>query len=312
VKELVPILEAEGDERGAVQAIDLLVEVDWMACRYAAVEEALERVAARARQIDDRRLEMGALHRLAMAVCYGPTPVEEAIRRCRHIEARASGDRRVEASVLIAQAELQAMLGRFDGTREQIVEAREILQDLGLRILSLAPLMSLGNLELLAGDPDAAERNLLQAYEGLQRLGERGFLSTIAALLANAIYEQGRYDEAERYARISEEAGGSDDVASVVISRSILGKVLARQDRLSEGEALIRGAVKLAESTDDLVMRGDTHVDLAESLSLSGSAEEAAAALERATTLFERKGNVVSAGRARERLAALATTSGPA
>lgn len=311
VEELVPILETEGDERGAVQAIDLLVEVDWMACRYAAVEEALERVAARARRIGDRRLEMGALHRLAMAVWFGPTPVEAAIRRCRDISVRASGDRRVEASVLIADAGLRAMLGRFDGTREQIVEAREMLQDLGLRILSLAPLMSLGQLELLAGDPDAAERNFRQAYEGLERLGERGFLSTIAALLANAIYEQGRYEEAERYARISEEAGGSDDVASVVISRSILGRVLARRDRVEEGEALTRGAVELAEGTDDLVMCGDTYVDLAEILSLSNRAAEAAVALEQAVTLYERKGNVVSAERARERLAALAAAAGP-
>jgi tetratricopeptide (TPR) repeat protein len=255
---------------------------------------------------------MGALHRLAVAIAYGPTPVQEAIRRCHDIVARASGDRRVEASVLIAVAELRAMLGRFEGTREEIARAREILQDLGLRILSLAPLMSLGQLEMLAGDPEAAERNFQQVYDGLERLGERGFLSTIAALLANATYERGRYEEAERYARISEEAGGSDDVASVVISRSILGKVLVRRDHLEEGEGLLRRAVGLAETTDDLGMRGDTYVDLAEVLSLSGRAAEAADALERAVTLYERKGNVVSAGRARERLAALVAASGPA
>jgi class 3 adenylate cyclase/tetratricopeptide (TPR) repeat protein len=310
VEELVPILEDEGDERGVVQAIDLLVEVDWMACRYGAVEAALEQVAERARRIGDRRLEMGALHRLAMAIWFGPTPVVEAIRRCRDIATQASGDRRVEASVLIADAELRAMLGRFDGTREQIGRAREMLQDLGLRILSLSPLQSLGQLELLAGDPEAAEGSFRQAYDGLERLGERGFLSTVAALLANAIYEQGRYEEAERYARISQEAGGSDDVASVVISRSILGKVLARQDRADEGETLTRDAVELAETTDDLDMRGDAYMDLAEVLGLSGRSAEAAAALEEAITLHERKGNVVSAERARERLAALAATPG--
>jgi tetratricopeptide (TPR) repeat protein len=312
VERIIPVLEETGDEHGVARATYLLVEVDWMACRYAAIDATLEQMADRARRIGDRRLEMAALHRLAFAICYGPTPVEEAIRRCRDIAARASGDRRVEASVLVAEAELRAMLGHFDGTREQIEVARETLLDLGLRFLSLAPLQSLGQLELLAGNPMAAERNFRQAYEGLERLGERGFRSTLAALLARAIYEQGRYEEAERFIQISEEAGGSDDVATVVISRSILGKVLARQDRIDQGEAVARGALELAETTDDLVMRGDTYVDLAEILSLSGRAAEAAAALERAVTLYERKGNVVSAGRARERLAALAATSGPA
>jgi hypothetical protein len=40
-------------------------------------------------------------------------------------------------------------------------------------------------------------------------------------------------------------------------------------------------------------------VDLAEVLRLAGRAEEASAALERAVELYERKGNSVSAGKAR-------------
>ena len=129
--------------------------------------------------------------------------------------------------------------------------------------------------------------------------------------MANAIYEQGRYEEAERYARISQETGGSDDVASVVISKSILGKILAQQDRADEGEALTRGAVELADTTDALNMHGDAHMDLAEVLVLSGRSAEAAAALEEAARLFERKGDVVSAGRARMKLESLSASSGP-
>jgi len=55
--------------------------------------------------------------RLAAALLYGPVPVEDALQRCDELRERGRGDRRVEAGVLAAEAELEAMLGSFDGTR---------------------------------------------------------------------------------------------------------------------------------------------------------------------------------------------------
>jgi alkanesulfonate monooxygenase SsuD/methylene tetrahydromethanopterin reductase-like flavin-dependent oxidoreductase (luciferase family) len=74
---------------------------------------------------------------------------------------------------------------------------------------------------------------------------------------------------------------------------------------VDEAEALAREAVELARSTDFLNAQGDTLVDLAEILSLAGRPAEAAAALDEAVALYERKGNVVSASRARSALAAV-------
>jgi hypothetical protein len=51
--------------------------------------------------------------------------------------------------------------------------------------------------------------------------------------------------------------------------------------------------------------QGSAHGDLAEVLLLGGQRDEAVAALETAVERYERKGNLVSAGRARTRLAAL-------
>jgi hypothetical protein len=61
--------------------------------------------------------------------------------------------------------------------------------------------------------------------------------------------------------------------------------------------------VEVCERTDMLDAQGDVYADLAEVLSLDGRASEAAAALKQALDCYERKGNRVSAERARARMA---------
>jgi hypothetical protein len=61
----------------------------------------------------------------------------------------------------------------------------------------------------------------------------------------------------------------------------------------------------VAEATDMLNDRAGSLLDLAEVLSLGGRQREAGHAIEAAVDLFERKGNVVSAERARASLTLL-------
>jgi hypothetical protein len=60
-------------------------------------------------------------------------------------------------------------------------------------------------------------------------MGERGFLSTIAGFLAQALYAQGEYDEAERFSRASETAASSHDVPSQVSGGARGAKIRARR-----------------------------------------------------------------------------------
>ena len=89
------------------------------------------------------------------------------------------------------------MAGRFADARELSSHSRAILEDLGLTLMLPTLDGWTGQAELLAGDPAAAERLWRRAYQALEGLGEKGNLSTIAAYLAEALYSQGRYDEAE-------------------------------------------------------------------------------------------------------------------
>jgi len=63
--------------------------------------------------------------------------------------------------------------------------------------------------------------------------------------------------------------------------------------------------VAIIEGTDNLSGSGDMRADLAEVLRLAGKPEEAAAELAIAIERFDRKGNLVLAERARDRLSAL-------
>jgi hypothetical protein len=67
--------------------------------------------------------------------------------------------------------------------------------------------------------------------------------------------------------------------------------------------------VAVCEETDLLKAQGDAYADLAEVLSLANRSQEAAEALEQACARYERKGNRVSAQRARSRLAELQDAS---
>jgi ATP/maltotriose-dependent transcriptional regulator MalT len=139
-------------------------------------------------------------------------------------------------------------------------------------------------------------------------MGERGYLSTSAALLAHALYAQNELDEAERFTRLSEDAAASEDVFSQVLWRAVRAKIRARRGELAEAEAMGREAVALVEKTDMLNTQGDTLADLAEVLSLAGRPAEAISVLEQAAEIFERKGNRISL----ERVRALARELAPA
>lgn len=124
--------------------------------------------------------------------------------------------------------------------------------------------------EMLAGDPSAAERELRADYEALEAMGDKNYLSTTAALLAQALHELGRDDEAERFTRISEQTSAPDDVNSEVEWRCARAKILASRGEHAEAESLGRDAVRLSLGTDFLEVQGNACLDLAFVLAQAG------------------------------------------
>jgi ATP/maltotriose-dependent transcriptional regulator MalT len=151
-----------------------------------------------------------------------------------------------------------------------------------------------GFVELLAGQPDAAERELSEGYAVLEQLGERQRLSTTAAFLARACFAQDRWDEAERFTRISEESASKDDVVSQVMWRGTRSKILAGKGEAQHAEELAHSAVTMARDTDFVILHADALSDLACVEAMLRRPRRALRTLDEAVALYAHKGSVVS------------------
>ncbi|HYN19013.1 MAG TPA: AAA family ATPase, partial [Actinomycetes bacterium] len=196
VQQVLSLLEGLGDEPGQSRAWRLLGLDSYLRCRIGRAEDEFQRAVDHARVAGDERVEAGNLYALVQAAFWGPTPVAEGIRRCQEIRGRAEGSYRVEMSALHTLAGLHAMQGRFELARELGEAAAAIAGKLGPSRFAALCSQFLGQVELLAGDPAAAERWLRWGSGILERMGERGLRSELTANLARALAAQGRDDEA--------------------------------------------------------------------------------------------------------------------
>ncbi|MDX6473737.1 MAG: hypothetical protein QOK22_2553 [Gaiellaceae bacterium] len=295
----IAVFEQFGDARGLAKAWELLAWAPWFRCRAAATEEALAHALVHARHAGDMRLEAQILNLAVGAAFFGPTPVPEAIGRAAEILEQRGAERRIAASALRSLAGLHAMQGHFDEARALLARYRGILGELGLRVTAASAAETSGIVELLAGDPVAAERELRWGYAELERMGVKTTRANLVAVLAEAVHAQGRDDEALAWSEVSERGTAPGDLYPQVRWRSARAKALARLDRLGEAEQLAREAVALAEQTDFLDLHGDAQMALAEVLQATGRLSEAADAIGSALELYERKQNLVSATIAR-------------
>lgn len=299
------VFEEVGDQLGLANTWELVGVVHGTACQYGKAEEAARNSLKHAKLAGDRRHEVRNLSHLAQAATFGPLSAEEAISRCEEALAEAAGHRKQEAVVLGALSQLEGMRGNFDRARELYRSERAAFEELGERIDAASASLDSGHVEMLAEDFVTAERELRRDYEQLTEIGEKYFLSTVAGLLAHALYLQGRYEEADEFTRHAEEASAEEDVESQAIWRRARAKIFARWGRFEEAETLAREAHQLMHPTDAPIWKGNTLLDLAEVLELAGKQDEALPLIDEALLLYEGKGDVVSAARAKNRKSAL-------
>ncbi len=297
----IPVFERYGDDLGLLSALSAISFVGLFDGGFESMASVAEQALECARRLHDRRREMQALGMLAAAWTLGPIRVEEVLRR--FAESPDLDD------VVLARkgyrGELLAMLGRFDEARSEVLGARQLAVERGATIAAAISKWGIGIVETLAGDHDAAAVAIRAACEELDAIGERGWLSTAAGDLACSLVSLERYEEAQHWADVSAEAGGSDDIITQILWRRVRARVRARDGAWAEAEQLAREAVAMAEQTDMVNDFGHALLDLAEVLELGGKRVEAAERVAEAIELYQHKGNLVMAGRARERLAAL-------
>jgi class 3 adenylate cyclase/tetratricopeptide (TPR) repeat protein len=293
------IFEELGDERGIARALWLLGEVHNMWLEYSELERVAERLIGHARQAGDAESETRGIAWLMLACEFGSIPVADATQRVQNLLPGARElSRRAEAIAQSTLGGLYAKAGRFAEARAEAELADDIWRELAVRIQ--APRSTF--VEWLAGNAVGAEQSLREFCDQLREQGDKGHLSTFAAELARLECDLGRYDEAEVLAEEGAELGGADDIATQVSWRCAKALVLAHRGDVVGGAKLAREAVDLASKTDAIEQQAGALMDLGEVLRVAKNASQANEAVAKALELYEQKGNVVMASKARTRL----------
>jgi class 3 adenylate cyclase/tetratricopeptide (TPR) repeat protein len=292
----VEVLQRHGDHAGLAKTWRLLGSVHGLACQYGLAEEAVRQAIEEARAAGDRGEEFRNLPSYALTAAYGPTPVPEAVARCEEILVECEGHKSSEALVHCALGHLRGLAGHFEEARAHFAISRATYDELGLAVHRAVVSLDSAPVEMLAGDHAAAARELEADLAVLQSLGDRNYVATTSALLAQCLGTLGRLDEAMSLTTLSESMSASDDVNSEVEWRSARAKVLARRGDQGTARELAEHAVERALETDFLEVQGNAYLDLAEVLDLSGDPDGRDRARAAGLAALERKGVVVRDG----------------
>ena len=309
-EEATAVFENDRDELGLARAWRLVAQAHYLARKGRLSAEAAETALEFAGRTGDRFEQLEILEWLGIALLLGPTTGVEGEAICRRLLDRAADDPRLRLTLLGTLAYMLGIQGRSAEADEAVAEGHRTRDELE-ETTWLFPVL-LAFYEAWLRDPVTAEGYLRPVYEGLKAIGEQSHFCSISTMLAQAVYAQRRYDEAEELSREAERSTRPNDVHSHIIWRGTRAKVLARRGELEAAERMAREAVGYAETSDFLHSHAEALTDLAEVLALAGRREEAAAAIETAIHLHEQKGNVLAVAQTRTLLENVRQTDGQA
>ena len=306
VDETIKVFTEVGDEAGLARALNLRGKLRFWGGEAATAVRELDRAAQHAHHAGARAEEADSLHYICAALRRGPTPADEALEWLEEIGSRSEQSRALETTCLESRANLEAMLGRFDVARVLLEKATASAQELGREVLIDTHLrVTGGDVELLAGEPRAAENLLRLSCERLEQIGELGFLASASSSLVEAVLAQDRTEEALQLSNRwrPEDLTVPEDVDAQVAWRRVRAIALARLGQLDDAERLVREAIDTAAATDFTDLHASALACLGDVLRRAGRIQESTAALEQAATLYQAKQNLAAAKQVRALLA---------
>ena len=265
---------------------------------------AHKRAVEYAQRAGKQRIALGSVAFRMMLQAWGCTPAREGLAEVDAL-LREYERTSIEPHLRYARALHLSYLGEDEAARREQALSQDLFRQFGNELHLSSARMSSANTEIRAGNFEVAEAEARRGVEGLERLGETGFLSSTLGQLADALYGQGRWDEAEAVAQRTLELATAEDFDPHYHARAVLAKVRARRGEFAEAERLAREAVAIVEPTDWHHQRGDAFASLGEVLELAGRQADARTAYEQALTCFERKQALPEAQAMRARLALL-------
>jgi class 3 adenylate cyclase/tetratricopeptide (TPR) repeat protein len=303
-QDAVARLEPLGDDAALAAAWHLIAMGYNLHGLWNGVSSALEPALEHARRAGDLARERDAIVFLAVSMFWGPTPVSTALPRVQHLVESTETKTWMQGWLTRVLGGFYGLQGRFDEARRLLAEAHTALANLARPLDVSTMAFWTGPLEMLAGNPAAAEHELREACEALDAAGERGWLSTMSGLHAQALYALDRLDDAEAATQRSRETATSDDFNAQAFWRGTQAQVLARRGDFAAAEELAREAVEIIDRSDELNHQALVRGSLAEVLQLAGRDDEARSQLQQALELYQQKENAVMTERTRALLGA--------
>jgi predicted ATPase len=304
LREAQAALEARpGDDEVAARAWWLISNAHQWKGHLAEGHRAAQVGWEHARRTGDAELEIDLIFPSGPAIAFGPIPVDEGFGWVSRVADKAQNRQAAENWSWHMLAHLNARLGDFDAARTAMDSWRSQMRELGQMMRYYGTADCAWDVCWLAEDWASGERALREAYEELERTGERAARPVIAAYLAEALFRQGKIEEADSFSRVAEELAARDDVQSEAAWRRIRAQILAERGEVDEAVALAGRSVELLAETDLLDEHAAACLGLASVLIAAGRNSEAHEAAGQAIRLYERKGNLVGRARAEALLA---------
>ncbi len=295
----ISVFEDLGADRALARAWLLMSTVHLWACHGQEMEAALRQALAAAERAGDRRQRAEILSWLVLAVAIGPTPVTRGTQQLEAIAAAATGEPTVEAPVLEILGYLYGRQFRFSEARALFARARMIYDDLGMPLTAARQSIMRAWTHLVMDDPATAETDLAPRRKSSRRwareatcqqspVSSRG-RSTRRSAMRRPTSPQPSAENSGRATTSSirscgEECGGRcshDAVTSKRPRHSLVKGWISRRRSISSRNRATRSQT-LPRSCD----------------SPAGGTRQRAA-FTQAAAIYERKGNVVSAAKAR-------------
>ena len=307
VEGAVAALTPIGDDAGLALAWQLAGQVQNLLGDMDEVRAAMQLALGHARRAGNVRLETESIFWIGLGAFMSNRSVSQSTSICSElVDAAQTSLQRTHARFWLAA--VRGVAGDLKGARREFEEARRTYGELGLEYLRAATTSACAEVELHGGDPVLAEELLREGNAVVEREGDTSVRSTILVQLGEALYDQGRYAEADQVVAESELISSPEDAVDLLGLATLKARLSARRgDYVSAEHAARETLAKAADSKLGFVLE-DALMGLAEILLLAGRGEEARKPTQQALELYESRGLVPSADRARRFLAGLPST----
>jgi class 3 adenylate cyclase/tetratricopeptide (TPR) repeat protein len=274
--EALAVVEPD-DHEGRFSALDRRARVARWTGRLAEAEEfeqqALEEARAAGRKDHEAKaaLQLASVHIGRMEEDKAEPLIDRALELAEH-----SGSIVARASAASWKAALLRVRGDLEGAAGWYTKALELYRE-AASVSDIAwTSRDLGIVAWGTGHPEKAEKLLRESIRLLAPMQERGQLCESQRHLAQLLLEQGRLDEAEKFALAARETVSAEDIVSRATTRVALAQVRAAQGRNEEAETLFSEALEIVSEGEHCRILLDVLPPYAEFLRAAGRTDEAA------------------------------------